>query len=541
MIALGTKLFIFGGTSRKGTPGVAQCDIYDFEQSMWKEGPRLPVAFRGGSSVLVRERYAVVFGGIGQGEKQLKQSWVLDLKPWLEAGSDTAEAPASSWFRGPDLPMELGDPMICYVSDAASGRPESWILAAGPSLLGNFCVGLKITADADLTQAKFWRSLRWLSMGATPDSYILTGCVASKGSLMIVGGYSCSENTATDKVWFREFSQQPGLLLPAAPSSGGDLKEKSELLELQRMVLNDHFPIGRLGLPLSEEQLFSSDAVKKLTLLPPGLCDMCLDSGRSVEASRTDTARFCIQKDKMSRRFSMCSRCFCAATEVSTQETTETVNVLEHAMSTPNEEEKDAGNTSIVGEGGEEKKEESTEEEKLTEDLKAVLLEDFHRSLEEEGIVVDGKNVETLFDGVFGEEKGEKNNRRESTRNEPGQVFRNIVWRGQQGKLRLTSDGFSFKPKGSACYSWQWSSVQKCLMAAKQSNQTQLKLSCKHSTRKSVIFSLRTREDLEALHKVAKNYMREAQSKGGTMHADESERTASTTDTTGRDVSESWL
>ena len=212
MICYQDCLFIFGGRTNTEGNGLTseskQVRIYDFQTKKWYNGPEHGLAFAGGSSFLVADRWWCVLGGV-IGSKFLEFFSVLDLKPWadwVKQGCLPKSRPATTWMRGPDLPGGLPTPNAVYVPRSVSKSPNDWILLVGPNR--NYCFGMVLNVRDSVIKNDHLRwlpqgmflpeppgsqtgrlfALKWERVGGCPDGFNMSTVVASHQQLVVIGG-----------------------------------------------------------------------------------------------------------------------------------------------------------------------------------------------------------------------------------------------------------------------------------------------------------------------------------------------------------------
>lgn len=324
MVSLEGSLFLFGG-GVENSDRELDCDIYNMELELWLKGPELPLSSFLGDSILIHDRFVMLFGGV-RGQTLLRDSLVLDLKPWLawcaKGGREDQRPASTKWMCGPSLPSPEGCPNICWAPGSETGREDDWILSIAALSQGNICWGIPLDPASLGTDPAFWSSLEWRLLGATPESIVLGGIVAVRGYLVMMGGRSTDSNLIFGAVHFRRLSSSHSVPLPAPANFR--LVQK-DIITHYRILLNDLFLAGRLGFPIKEDGLFASDCcTKKLSLLPPLLdgprgegnhhyCRRCQFLTQSTELAQrcSDTALYVLQANASSEPVTLCSTCLC--------------------------------------------------------------------------------------------------------------------------------------------------------------------------------------------------------------------------------------
>ena len=371
------------------------CDIFRVPSNTWyaDRGPRFPTEISGGSMIVVRHRFVFLFGGI-IGSDLSDASWILDLKPWTawaEATFPLDQRPSVGWIQGPQLPTTMLTPNMCLASCEDTGLSRDWILSVGPMPSGTFCFGMKLpppkaidhcnakwttdpnnrkhaSLEIDLSPQespgnKIKHVVQWKRLGAVPDSTAMGATLVTPGGVLaIIGGVSLNaSDQVCNKVHFRKLmperqqQHQPendnvdtaekdsfAKLSNSCPYPLLPVKEVEDMgpasLETlgqprnQKLLLNDHYLIARLGFPWTESQLFDHDpdreaaCTRKLVVLDSTElhCQVCLNQTGSVSMARAhnDTALFGIraspchtQNDvsppERTRRIPVCSTCLC--------------------------------------------------------------------------------------------------------------------------------------------------------------------------------------------------------------------------------------
>ena len=270
MVGLDGCLFVFGGQT-----DVAQhnrdCDIFCLARNCWANGPRFPQACRGGDMIVIREHFVAIFGGM-VGNSQQHLSWVLHLKPWVDwcsAGCLPDHRPPSTWIRGPNLPTAMAAPNVCYAASSETGRSDDWIISTGSLETSNTCYGIQFDASQVTRNPSFWSNLRWQRLGPVPDVSAMGKTIVANGSLYMIGGFRAITQRLSSTIHTRKLNPSHRLPLPTAfeittSALLGDITQH------YRIALNNHYPVGRLGFPLPENQLFPGDGTRVLRLLPSG-------------------------------------------------------------------------------------------------------------------------------------------------------------------------------------------------------------------------------------------------------------------------------